>query len=227
MDRAEPLTSRPAVADTFWRALDAAADAVARPEVAAAWTGPSALDGLSVGGVVAHLLAATERTALVLEADPPAPADTRVVGLAEFYGPNRIDDRSELDDGLPALLRSGAEARAADGATAVVGALAALAPRLRPLVDAAPPDRLVPVVQVRGGAARLDDYLVTRVVELVVHTDDVACSVGLDLPDLPPDVLATVTSAFVDLAAARSGGRAVVRAFARSERAGADVLRVL
>ena len=108
-----------------------------------------------------------------------------------------------------------------------MGELAALGGRLRPLVDAAAPDRLVPVVQVRGGAARLDDYLVTRVVELVVHTDDVACSVGSPVPDIPADALSVVTSAFVELAVARSGSRAVLRSFARRERAHADTLRVL
>ena len=36
-----------------------------------------------------------------------------------------------------------------------------------------------------------------------------------------------MTAAFVDLAVARSGALAVVRAFARRERADGDVLRVL
>ena len=227
MDGSEPLTSRPAIAAALWRALAAAEDAAAQPEVAAAWDAPSALEGLTVGGLVAHLLIATERTAVVLEDDAPSPDGVRVVGLAEFYGPNRVAEPSELDEGLPALLRQGAAAKAAEGATTVVASLACLAARLRPLVEAAADDRLVPVVQVRGGGAPLDDYLVTRIIELVVHTDDLACSVGLTLPEIPADVQAIVTAAFVELAVARSGSRAVLRAFARRERADADVLRVL
>lgn len=215
------------VRDALWTALDAATDVVRLPEVAAAWDEPSALEGLTVGALVAHLLVAIERTALVLEADPPSPDDVRVVGLREFYGPNRIDDTTQLAEGVPAALRQGAASRAEAGPDAVVAELVNLAPRLRPLLEAASDDRPVPVIQVRGGAARLDDYLVTRVIELVVHTDDIASSTGLLLPDVPAEVLAVVTGAFVDLAVGRSGSRAVLRAFARRERADDDVLRVL
>jgi uncharacterized protein (TIGR03083 family) len=217
----------PSVRDAFWSALDAAVGVLGQPEVAAAWTQPSALDGMTVGGLVAHLLMAVERTALVLESVPPDAETVRVVGLPEFYGPNRIEQVDDLAAGLPALVREGAAARAAPGPEAVVAEVRALPARLRPAVDAAPEGRLVPVVQVRNGAARFDEYLVTRVVELVVHADDVACSVGTAAPEIPPPVLAVVTSAFLDLAVARSGGVAVVRAFARRERAAPDVLRVL
>lgn len=217
----------PSIRDALWSALDAAIDAVRSPEVAEAWDEESALEDLTVGGVVAHLVVATERTALVLEADAPPAGEVRVVGIREFYGPNRIDDAAQLAEGVPAALRQGASSRAEAGAEAVIAELVALPARLRPLVDAVPDDRLVPVIQVRGGAARFDDYLVTRVIELVVHTDDIACSAGLLLPDIPPDVLSLVTSTFVDLAVGRSGSRAVLRAFARRERADGDVLRVL
>lgn len=215
------------VRDALWSALDAAVAVVRRDEVRAAWTSPSALDGLTVGALVAHLLIAAERTALVLEAPAPETGAVRVVGVAEFYGPNRIDDVADLADGLPALLRRGAQDRAAAGFEAVTDELARLGGRLGPLVDASAADRLVPVVQVPGGAARLDDYLTTRVIELVVHTDDVACSVGITLPEVPGDALAVVTASFVELAVARAGSRAVLRSFARRERASADVLRVL
>jgi hypothetical protein len=220
-------TSMSPVRDALWSALDTAVVLARRDEVTGAWTQPSALDGLTVGALVAHLLIATERAAIVLESTTPEVDEARVVRLAEFYGPNRIDTTAQLAEGLPALLRRGGSTRAEDGPAAVVGALAALEARLRPLVDAAPEDRLVPVVQVRGGAARLDDYLTSRVIELVLHTDDLACSVGVTLPDVPSDVLAVVTTAFVDLAVARSGSRAVLRSFARRERADLDVLRVL
>lgn len=215
------------VRDALWTALDAAIDVARLPEVTEGWDDPSALDGLTVGALVAHLLVATERLALVLEADPPSVDEVRVVGPREFYGPNRIDEPAQLAEGVPAALRQGASSRADSGADVVVSDLVALPARLRPLVDGAPDDRLVPVIQVRGGAARLDDYLVTRVIELVVHTDDIACSTGQLLPDVAPEVLSIVTSAFLDLAVGRSGTRAVVRAFARRERADGDVLRVL
>lgn len=215
------------IRDALWWSLDAAVDVVRSPEVREAWEDPSALEDLTVGGLVAHLLVATERTALLLESEPPPSDEVRVVGLREFYGPNRIDDAAQLAEGIPAALRQGAASRAESGPDAVIAEIEALPARLRPLVEAADDDRLVPVIQVRGGAARFDDYLVTRVIELVVHTDDLACSTGVLVPDIDAGVLSIVTAAFVDLAVGRSGGRAVLRGFARRERADDDVLRVL
>jgi uncharacterized protein (TIGR03083 family) len=207
-------------------ALGAASVVVASPEVAAAWTAPSALAGYTVGGLAAHLLTAIERTVAVLAADPPSGA--RVVGLPEFYGPNRIDDEGQLASGLPAFLREDAEGRAErEGRDGVVAAFETLAATLAAALEAADADRLVAVVQVPGGAASLADYVVTRLVELVVHTDDLAASVGLDPPPIAPSILRTVTAAFVELAVARAGAVAVMRAFTRRERGDADVLRVL
>jgi hypothetical protein len=216
-----------AIVDVFWSAFEAAAAVVASDEVRASWTTPSALDGYDVGGLVAHLFVATERTASVLEAEEPAGPGVVVVDVAGFYGPNRMSSPADRTAGLPAFLRDDGARRAAAGRDAVVDAFMELPRRLRPLLGAAAPDRLVPVVQVKGGAARLDDYLRTRVVELVVHTDDLLCSVALPAPELAEDVLDAVTSLFVELAVARAGGRGVLRGFARAERADVDVLRVL
>jgi hypothetical protein len=207
-------------AAVLWRAYDAARSVVTSPIVRTRWSEPSVVRGYSVGGLVAHVVSATERLADVLEADPPAPASVRLVGLPEFYGANRIESEDEREGGLHGFLVADGARRAEAGPDEVVAAFAALEARLRPLLDAAGADRLVPVVQVREGAARLDDYLVTRIVELVVHADDLACSV--DLPDLvlPDDVVATVTRAFVGLAVARSGALAGLRGFARRARGG-------
>lgn len=207
--------------------LECVIPVVESPEVWSSWTEQSVLPGYTVGGLVAHLLTATERTAVVLEAPEPSAADIRVVGLADFYGPNRVDDPTQLGTGLHAfLLRDGAR-RANEGPGAMASAFRALPARLRPLLDAVVPTRLVPVVQVPGGATSLDEYLVTRLIELVVHTDDLTTSVDIPPLDLPPAALRVVLGAFVDLAVARVGGLEVIRAFTRRERAAPDVLRVL
>jgi hypothetical protein len=55
------------------------------------------------------------------------------------------------------------------------------------LLKAAPADRAVPVIRLAGGDVSLQDYVRTRVLEVVVHGDDVACSVpGLLVADPPP-----------------------------------------
>lgn len=80
--------------------------------------------------------------------------------------------------------------------------------------------------RIEGGSTTLDDYLLTRVVELLVHADDLAVSVGQEI-DLPGDASSVAFGVFVDLARARSGDLAVLRAFTRKERGDPDVLRVL
>ena len=72
---------------------------------------------------------------------------------------------------------------------------------------------------------RLDDYLVTRIVELTVHADDLSTSVGL-APTLPPAALASAVQALVDIARVRHGDLAVLRALSRRERQTPEILCV-
>jgi hypothetical protein len=72
---------------------------------------------------------------------------------------------------------------------------------------------------------RLDDYLVTRIVELAVHADDLATSVGLE-SSLPPAALAMAVHSLVDVVRVRHGDLAVLRALSRRERQTPELLRV-
>ncbi|MCX2178989.1 maleylpyruvate isomerase family mycothiol-dependent enzyme [Streptomyces sp. SKN60] len=69
-------------------------------------------------------------------------------------------------------------------------------------------ERLVPT---RFGAMRLGDFLVTRTVELVVHTDDLNAATGPDVPDVPFDrqALAACVRLLADTLAAKAPGGAV------------------
>jgi hypothetical protein len=66
---------------------------------------------------------------------------------------------------------------------------------------------------------------VTRMVELVAHTDDLAVSVGLEPPPPDPDAATLVVHCLVDVARRRHGDLAVVRALTRRERDVVDALR--
>jgi len=55
--------------------------------------------------------------------------------------------------------------------------------------------------------------------ELVVHSDDLACSVGLPTPGFPERVTAPVIELLARLAVRRHGAVGVVRGLARAERA--------
>ncbi len=69
-----------------------------------------------------------------------------------------------------------------------------------------------------GWALSLDDFLVTRMVELSVHMDDLAVSVGLSAPELPGTALDPVVALLTGLAVRRHGQAALLRALTRAER---------
>jgi hypothetical protein len=113
--------------------------------------------------------------------------------------------------------------RSTDDAEAALGA-AALADRCaealetvrRLLADGAARD-VVPIPW-QGWSLHRDDFLLTRMLEIVVHADDLALSVGVRTPEFPADVFAPVRDLLVRLAVARRGQSAVISALARSER---------
>ena len=105
--------------------------------------------------------------------------------------------------------------------SAGTGTLSEAAGRLAPRLAAADPTRRVEVLQ--GVTLPLEDYLRTRLVELVVHLDDLAVSVGRPGPDVPEPALRQVASVLGAVAATRAGGLETVRSLARAERHPAPV----
>lgn len=75
------------------------------------------------------------------------------------------------------------------------------------------PDHLVTVAY--GKVIRLGDYLLTRVVEQVVHLDDLARSVGLEPWTMPTDAVDVAVEVGLDVARRRRGDTAVLRALYR------------
>jgi uncharacterized protein (TIGR03083 family) len=83
--------------------------------------------------------------------------------------------------------------------------LAATAGRLARVLPEAPDDRLIATP---AGAMRLGDYLVTRTVELTVHTDDLNDATGLAVPH-DRQALAACTRLLADALAVKAPGGAV------------------
>jgi hypothetical protein len=198
--------------------LDAAASTVALlgdPAVAAAWSEPSALAGMTVGGLAAHLASQLLYPARVLAEPEP---DGELLELAEHYG-RAAWLGADLDADANVAIRSGSEKAAAAGAAEIADTAAAALVSLRELIAAAPADR---VVSPPSGSwtLSLDDHLLTRVMEMAVHGDDLAVSVGIATPELPPDAIGPVFELLTGIAVARHGQVAVLRALSRSERAG-------
>lgn len=201
------------LAGAFLAAADHAVAVLSRAEVAAAWHRPSALAEWSVGGLAAHLASEAPTAVRLLAAPPgedPIPIEEHYVRVA-WVG-------ATLHDDVNVGIRADGDAGAAGGPEAVVARLADARAALPDLLSTVPADRAV-LIPWQGWSLRRDDFLITRMMEIVVHAEDVAASVGTITPDLPSEVLVPVLRLLSGLAVRRHGQAAVVAAFTRSERA--------
>ena len=195
------------------------------PAVAGAWSSPSDLPGYTVGGLSGHLVRAVGRLEQVLDLEPPT---GEVAAFTDWYLANRFDTPADIDDTFAAFLRDDGEELGQRGPEALADELDAVGSRLAERLAREPAVRHVNAVRTTK-PVRLVDYLESRVLEVVVHADDVATSVGIDPPEFEPVVLEVAAGFLLQLARARSGDLAVVRAMTRSQRVADpyDVLRVL
>ena len=215
----------PTIVDAYFEGVDWLRSILARSEVTEAWSEPSAVADYTVGGIAAHAVHSVLWLEQLLRDSEPA--GLRPVTVAEFFGSNRVDGSVDGDP-FSASLRAAAEAFALTGAPLVVAACTASRDELVGLLASASADRAVPVIRVPGGRVSLQDYLRTRVLEVVVHADDVASSVpGLIVADPPPAALNVSLGVCLEMAQSRGGGVGTLRAFTRAERSEPDALRVL
>lgn len=199
-------------------------DLVGSPEVGKVWDQPSALEGMTVGGLAAHIDGALRIMGVLLEQEVP---DTdRIASPFEFFGDNRRVGASALDDERARGIAERAEAAAAEGQAAVVDRLTATIAWVDDTLAALPPQATMATHRVPDARARLDDYLRTRLIEVVVHGDDLACSVGV-VWHPPVAAVAEVIDLLVGMARERVGDLEVLRGLTREERAVPEALRAL
>lgn len=200
--------------DDFLTAARSAAGLLREPQVAAAWSRPSALPEFSVGGLAAHL--AYQVLALPDMFAAPTPTEPTIT-LLEHYARSAWVG-ADLDADINVRIRSAGEASAEDGPAALVTRLDAAVEEVATALVTMP-NRPVRLPLWGPWSMLVDDYLVSRMMEIAVHSDDLAVSVGLPTPQLPAGVLDPVLDLLVRLSTRRHGQAAVLRALSRAERA--------
>jgi Mycothiol maleylpyruvate isomerase N-terminal domain len=206
------------VADAFLIAVDSVIDVIGRAEVAEHWESPSALAEWSVGGLAGHLAGQPFAGVALIEAEP---SDLTPISLDEHY--RRVSwIGAAVDDEVSVDIRSGGDANAEAGPPALLARLIDTRDRLGGLLTATTPERPV-LVPWQGWALRRDDFLLMRMMEIAVHSDDLAASVGVAAPELPDEVLGPVLGLLTRLAVRRHGQSAVLAALTRAERAPARI----
>ncbi|HEY3501966.1 MAG TPA: maleylpyruvate isomerase N-terminal domain-containing protein [Actinocatenispora sp.] len=204
------------IRDAYLSAATTAATLLREPTVAARWSEPSALPDFSVAGLARHLANQVTHTVPLLAAPP---GDAAIPVLEHFTGGAWVTSGVDSDANV-GIRRRGEAAAAATTPAALADDVDAALAELRRALPAEPAER---VVDLGEWGLTVDDLLLTRVMELVVHADDLAVSVGVPTPEMP----AAATGATIDLlariAAWRHGPLAVVRALSRGERAPATI----
>ncbi|CAM5491042.1 sterol carrier family protein [Streptomyces abikoensis] len=143
----------------------------------------------TVRDLLVHIALSVDLVARLIDEPAPPAREITAVQWATAPAPAGIAGtiaRSDTDAAPAALLDAAAE-------------------RFAGLAAATPPDRLLATP---AGAMRLDDFLVTRCVELVVRTDELATALGTEIRQ-DRQALAAATRLLADALAAKAPGGSV------------------
>lgn len=201
----------------FLAASEVALDLVGLPVVETRWTDPSALERMTVGMLACHLGRQVVRVREIL----PVPAAGEPIDAAkEHYHRAAWVRADSLDD--PANNRTNDESDAAAGFAALVDRCRAAQREVRALLEG-PGAQPVVTIPWQGWSLTRADFLLTRLVETVVHSDDLARSVGVPTPEFPADAYVPVLHLLAELATERHGQAAMISALSRRERMPATI----
>lgn len=187
------------------------------PKLVARWDEDSALVAFSMRGLAGHLVRAGWAVLNYLESavdDGATPIEA-----ARYYAAvlPAMGESQHLE------VRSRGEEVAGRDASSLIETYSDALEHLGRL-DTTPGDRMM---QVFGGhVMRLDDYLETRICEILIHADDLAVSLEVDPPRFPPQAWDVALEHLLAVARASQGDRAVLMGFSRRERDEGDALRV-
>src|SRR5262249_55815706 len=151
-----------------------------------------------------HLTAQVTNTVRLVGA---AASDQAPIALLEHYE-RAAWVRSGLDEEVNVGIREGSDAEAATGPEALWRLVDEQLALLPGVLAAADPAAAV-LIPWQGWSLTVPDWLVTREMEIVVHSDDLAASVGLPTPEFPESVLGPVLALLTGVAVRRHGQAAV------------------
>jgi hypothetical protein len=199
------------VVDVFIETGRAAADLIADPSVSAMWDEPAVLPGYTIGGLAAHLARAVTTVETYVDGEPPRAGAERVDAGEYFIA--ALSDHDPISSDLHTGIRRRADLFAAEGQAAVSNRVEEALDRLaRSDLD---PARRLAVFE--GMEIQLSEYLKTRLVELTVHSSDLARSVSLGVWPLPDEAWRIAADAAIAVALIRHGPRMVTLGLARSD----------
>lgn len=192
-------------------AVEAAASLMETADIGRTWDQPSALDGMTVGALSAHLVRAAGATLAYLDRTDPAatPAEELLTAITYFH--------AAVDSPIHDRIKEVSADEAAIGHQDTAARCRALAVDLAERLASEPSDRLVAALGDR--MLSLDDFCRTRLIEVLLHMDDLAVSVGRTRPATDPEGMAIVADIIVGIARSTRGDWELLYALSRAERA--------
>jgi hypothetical protein len=199
--------------DSYLATAAAASRLLRSEELARGWSQPSALEEFAVSGLAGHLAYAVFIVEQFLDI-PPLP-DVAPIDAVAFYLLG--DPDAPIDDPVKQRIRSVSEQAAADGPAALAEAYDDGRKRLADRLEGLDPGLNVTVFNRR--ILTLDQFLLTRIIEIAVHLDDLAVSLRVPTPAIPEEAADLVVATLARIARGRRGTLPVLRALSRRERA--------
>ncbi len=199
-------------------AVEAAAQLMARPSAAERWDLPSALEGMTVGALSAHLVRAAGATIAYLDRTPAdrQPGGELLTPITYFH--------AALESPIHDQIKDVSATEAAIGHEATVEKCRRLAVDMNTRLGTEPGDRLVGALG--GRMLTLDDFCRTRLIEVLLHLDDLAVSLGEVRPSTDPLGAEIVIDICMGIARHVHGDWNVLHALTRAERSTDSVFPV-
>ncbi|GIH05657.1 hypothetical protein Rhe02_37240 [Rhizocola hellebori] len=202
----------------FLATAETVAPLLRTPELESRWHEPSALADFRISGLAGHLARAVLNVERYLDA--PVPHGIEPMDAVTYFRTTGADADDPADP-IHRVIRERGEQAAEGGPTALAGqydsARARLGERLSGLSVGQP------VLMFDRHVLLLGECLLTRLVELAVHTDDLAVSLGLPTPDVGDQAMDLVVTTLSRISRQRHGSLAVLRAFSRRERTSSNI----
>lgn len=191
---------------------------LARDAVVRSWEEPSALAGYTIAGLAGHLgrgmLTTYGYVSQAIE-DPVLEFDDTLPDAAAYFA-RVLGYEDPVESDLHRAIRQRSMSAITNGHAQLLTDVDAALSGLAVLLPQTQPQQPVRVLDMY--VMRADDYIETRLVELVVHMDDLVSSLDADQINLDTAVLRRVAEILIGVAVVRDGAWPTIRSLARRER---------
>src|SRR4051812_42786460 len=165
---------------------------------------------MTVGALCAHLVRAAGAVLAYLDrTDPVARPEGELLTPVSYF-------HAAIDSPIHERIKEVSATEAAPGPAEVARRCAEVAMSMGMRLAEEPTDRLVGALG--GRMLTLDDFCRTRLIEVLLHLDDVATSVGVVRPDTSVEGRDIVIDILIGIARVQHGDWPVLHALARDER---------